>query len=353
MILSLEPTNACNLRCLHCIRDKLEDRGHIPLDVLQKILREAKSYGLNYIAITGGEPTLHPRFDEMLEMVAGEGFKFHVVTNGFQFKSKVLPILSRPHVKKHLKHISISLDGATAKIHDANRGAGAFKVIMEMLGLCKLKDIPFNLITVINNINKAELTDIALFGSGMGATAHMFGPLTVTPLAVQTGIIPSPNETRRWMSFVDRNLSRALKMPITIGSGGYCSAPLFSCRAFGGDHLNVDFQGNAIFCCTLSHPADDSKPNEQGKEVIADLKRESLGTAIVRQREMSARLIQERLREIERGTLLELDYFPCYWCLKQFGKLGWLDSYPDSPWSEGLSKEKLENSADRVRPGVG
>ncbi len=347
MILSLETTNACNLRCLHCMRDKLEDRRFIPLDVVQKVLREAKTYGIWFVSLTGGEPTLHPQLEELLETIAGEDFNFRLITNGFQFKSKVLPILLRPHIKKHLQHVSISLDGATAKTHDANRGEGAFKTSMEMLSLCKLKEIPFNLMTVVNNFNKSELTDIALLGSSLGTLAHFFGPLHVTPSSIREAIVPPPDETKRLMSFITRTLVKELKVPIVVGSGAYCSAPLIDCNVFKGELLHVDFLGNAIFCCTVTHPTDEGKPDDLGEEVLADLKCEPLGTAIVRQRLLIAKMIEERVRAHDAGTLSELDHFPCHWCFERFGKLGWLESYPESPWSASVHKGQLEDSVDK------
>lgn len=117
-----------------------------------------------------------------------------------------------------------------------------------------------------------------------------------------------------------------------VGTGAYCGSAVINCDAFKGDHVNVDYQGNAVFCCTLSHPADDSRPGELGEEPPADLKRESLGVAIGKAKHLAARLTEERLMATDAGQLTELDHFPCWWCLRRFGRLGWLQSFPDSPW---------------------
>src|SRR5450759_5333435 len=69
---------ACNLACRHCwIAPGFdpEARGgrFIPLEYVEKAVREAKPLGLASVKLTGGEPMLHPRFREIVSFVAKEG----------------------------------------------------------------------------------------------------------------------------------------------------------------------------------------------------------------------------------------------------------------------------------------
>ena len=101
------------------------------------------------------------------------------------------------------------------------------------------------------------------------------------------------------------------------------------------DYLNVDYQGNLIFCCTLSHVASgDGIPTCLGGELVADLKEVSLKEAIVRQVQKAAEVLKARLNGGgDRGGLSET---PCHWCLRHFGKLDWLKDFPNSPWTARL-----------------
>lgn len=65
-------TKACNLSCLHCVRTHTPHNVYgegsqimsadKALDVIEAL---GKYYPNATLAITGGEPTLHPRFDEI------------------------------------------------------------------------------------------------------------------------------------------------------------------------------------------------------------------------------------------------------------------------------------------------
>ena len=113
---------------------------------------------------------------------------------------------------------------------------------------------------------------------------------------------------------------------------------LLDCRQLT-DYLNVDYQGNLIFCCTLSHMTlGDGIPTSFGGELLGDLKEVSLQEAIVRKFHKAAEVVEARLNR--DGNPKGLSETPCHWCLKYFGKLDWLRrDFPDSPWTDWLMDE--------------
>lgn len=61
MVASIEITNKCNIRCVHCYGNF----GEIPCEVMdkeniKKILSDLRKIGVRIIEITGGEATTHP-----------------------------------------------------------------------------------------------------------------------------------------------------------------------------------------------------------------------------------------------------------------------------------------------------
>jgi hypothetical protein len=126
-------------------------------------------------------------------------------------------------------------------------------------------------------------------------------------------------------------------MKVEIAGPSLHPSVVFYCSAF--NNITVDYQGNLIFCCGLSHLADDGKPASFGQEFLADLSEVSLKEGIVRHFDLLSKLMGERLNDADR--LNPVTYIPCYWCLKRFGKLDWLKNYPDSPWA-GLMNERNE-----------
>jgi len=327
--LGIETTNDCNRNCIHCVRDKKEKREYLPLDLFQRIIDQSYDLGIRYVSLTGGEPTLYPDWAELLCALVERGLKFGVVTNGWKFKEKTLPLLLNPITKRHLVTVCFSLDGFNADSHDFLRGEGSFREVIEAANLCRLKRIPFSIKTVVSSINKEELTEIALLVSALGAREHSFISLLPTPRLVKENFILTPKESRILYSFISGSLIPSMKTRINLeGSWGINSA-LFSCNAYQQTY-NVDYLGNLIFCCNLSHVSDTDKPATALKEFLGDLREESLREGIIRHHELLAQFTGDRLKDTQSSS--ELFSNPCYWCYKYFGKLEFIRKYPDSPW---------------------
>ena len=63
--------NYCNLKCPYCFADDMiqEDMTTISIEDFRKILDFISRTPKNHIGIIGGEPTLHPHFDEIIKEV--------------------------------------------------------------------------------------------------------------------------------------------------------------------------------------------------------------------------------------------------------------------------------------------
>lgn len=327
--ISIDVTNVCNRDCIYCLRDKLETREHLPLDLFKQILDQACNCGIRYISLTGGEPTLHPAWNELLIVLSERGLRFNIVSNGYRFRQRTLPILLKPIVRRHLTSICFSLDGASANLHDALRGKGSFQEVIEAANLCRLNGIPMSIKTVVTNVNKKELSEVALLGSVLGARQHSFLALVPTPRAIKQELVPSLKEMREIYSFITGSLVSAMKAVINLeGSWGIDHA-LFNCNAYQ-QLYSVDHLGNLLFCCNLSHVYNETKPAILGKEFLVDLKKESLKKGIIQHYLLLAQLTKDRLNDARNRDMLFS--YPCWWCLKYFGKLEWAKKYSYSPW---------------------
>ena len=62
------------------------------------MLAEARAvYGSGHVALTGGEPTLHPEFAAVLDAIVEHGFAWHMVTNAKRFEPGVALLKRCPH----------------------------------------------------------------------------------------------------------------------------------------------------------------------------------------------------------------------------------------------------------------
>jgi MoaA/NifB/PqqE/SkfB family radical SAM enzyme len=333
--LILEPTNACNLNCRHCFVNKADAPEFIALELVAAILSQARSLGLKTVRLTGGEITVYPQLEDLLHLIAGQGFSFTLVTNGHRFQKRLMPLLSIPRLKKHLEGICFSLEGTRAEIHDNLRGAGSFAEVMKAASFCILKDIPFSLKTVLTGCNctQAELTEVALLGASLGVRDHSFICTFPTPRLVREGLIPSPQEMLSISQWISGSLAKTVKGNIRVE--GYLSdeLPLVCCNAWSD--LTVDYQGKQIICCNLSRlNIGDHTPTSFGEELLADLTETPLRYGMIRQFHVLAKIMEARLSEVEEPC--GLNRYLCYWCMRRFGKLDWLKDYPESPWAAGV-----------------
>ena len=91
----IELTNRCNLSCQHCFTGRHGGSDDLPVSILEKVLAEAHDLGFDDITFTGGDPTLHRQFSQVLNLTSQAGYRFGFVTNGWNF-AVVYPIL-RPY----------------------------------------------------------------------------------------------------------------------------------------------------------------------------------------------------------------------------------------------------------------
>ncbi|KKN39028.1 hypothetical protein LCGC14_0747520 [marine sediment metagenome] len=74
----------CNLRCPYCSVTYRDNHSRIPFDVVKKYVEDLMTRGLRAVILTGGgEPTLYPHFNELVQWIKYEkGLSVALITNG-------------------------------------------------------------------------------------------------------------------------------------------------------------------------------------------------------------------------------------------------------------------------------
>ena len=75
----IDPTEACNLRCVGCWAGKYEV-STLPYETFARILKEAKELGIHFIVLSGGEPFAYK--DLLRAAEEHPDIAFMVYTNG-------------------------------------------------------------------------------------------------------------------------------------------------------------------------------------------------------------------------------------------------------------------------------
>jgi len=108
--INLDLTSACNYSCPFCVDSRLINAGKsLALEDIKKLIDTLHVRGLlSVILIGGGEPTLHPDFEAVVETIKDKGIQIGIVTNGSRLE-KIEAIADRLGEKDWVR---ISIDAA-------------------------------------------------------------------------------------------------------------------------------------------------------------------------------------------------------------------------------------------------
>ncbi len=168
--LELHLTYSCPERCVFCSEDtRMRTYREFPVTWgrVARTLREHAGRGVDHLHITGGEPTIHPRFVDVLRLAKKLGMRTSIGTIGTMlarpdFAQKVMPFLDEA---------LFSIHGPNAAVHDPlTQTPGSFEKQLRALELARSlrADFTANVNTVVCRSNIDSLPDTAGMLDGLG-----------------------------------------------------------------------------------------------------------------------------------------------------------------------------------------
>ena len=166
-------TNMCNLRCIHCYqRADKPTPDELSLEEKLDLVRQLDEAGVAAVALSGGEPTIHPHFLRVVEELAHRGIYVAVATNGWMFANRER---LKAAVDKGLRYIEVSVDSAKPEVHDRFRGVpGAWSRAVKALENAVEMGVSNAMATTITRINKDEVDDILDLAEKIGVERVIF-----------------------------------------------------------------------------------------------------------------------------------------------------------------------------------
>lgn len=150
----------CNLSCSFCLVEKIS--GGFNKEQLKIILKKLSSYGVKKAKLTGGEPTLHPDFFEIIEYII-ELKMDPVIYSNLYISEEIIDKLVKYPIS-----VSTSIHG-DEKFHDEVTKKGAYKKIYD--NICKLtssnKLVTLHMVVMSKNFNMAEKVIIDAIRAGV------------------------------------------------------------------------------------------------------------------------------------------------------------------------------------------
>ena len=169
----LHITDHCNLACRHCLFScSPRSRQSLTLAQITRVVAEAHAAGAHTFYLTGGEPMVHPDFENICRMITGTGPETFLVilTNGMLLE-KFTPLLSSLPADRVF--LQISMDGM-ADAHDRIRGAGSFKKLSAALGVSADLGCHKTLAMAVTCENAAQMEDTVGMAARHGISSVHF-----------------------------------------------------------------------------------------------------------------------------------------------------------------------------------
>ncbi|MCP4744758.1 MAG: radical SAM protein [Desulfobacteraceae bacterium] len=83
------------MQCPHCYAGSSPGGKHISYEDIERAVFQAGECGVCQMAISGGEPLLHPQLAQMLALCYQKGIVANHTTNGMHLTDTLLPVLKR------------------------------------------------------------------------------------------------------------------------------------------------------------------------------------------------------------------------------------------------------------------
>jgi len=231
----------CNFRCRYCKvwkkrkKDLKTEKVFLLLDILKK-------YGIQRLAIGGGEPLLRKDIGKIIDYSKKKGFYTTITTNGYYLKDRV----------KYLKNIDaiiVSLDG-NEFVHDKQRKKGTFKKIITGIKLAKKAKLNIWTNTALTNISSRNIDYIFYFTKKYKTTAY-FQPIRKNSDTARNFDMYKIKEVTKTI----RKIADAKRRGINIGQSFETlrkfskKYPCQSKKCYAGKlHIEIDPEGNMYPC---------------------------------------------------------------------------------------------------------
>ncbi len=178
----VELTSSCNLSCPMCYASSGPGGEHTSLEYCRRAIdRLVEVEGRpEVLQLSGGEPTIHPQFREILEYAITQPIDYIMInTNGIRFANdrELLELVAR---HRDRVEVYFQMDGLNDDVFVALRGEPLLEQKLRALDRLAEHDIHVTLVSTLQGgVNDAEIAPLVEFGLGRRhVTGLSFQPAT-------------------------------------------------------------------------------------------------------------------------------------------------------------------------------
>jgi radical SAM protein with 4Fe4S-binding SPASM domain len=257
----------CNLHCAHCFVSATREGQVMSYDdITGKVIPRLAACRVSRVTLTGGEPTIHPQFLDVVRAFRTAGMDTGVCTNATTLTTAQISELAAIGGV----HVNVSLDGFRPESHGRFRGDKAsFAVTVSTARELAAAGLLQGLLCTPNTLAQdIEYRELCEFAAAQGANYVLMNPLSSMGRGVRArGMLASPDAHMRAIAeltapFADDDLDIVhIRFPNTAG------LPLAGCEA--GTIIYVFAGGDVTVCPYLVFAARTPQSRHDPAEFIA------------------------------------------------------------------------------------
>jgi len=249
--LVLSPTMRCNLNCVGCSTRRYTKQDDLSIELIDKILNEAKEMGIYFIVTQGGEMFV---YEEMLEVYKKHSdVYFQVYTNGTLIDKKMANILAK------LGNVApmISLEGFE-ETTDRRRGKGVFKKVMQAMDNLREAGCFFGASVTQTRLNSDEITSDEFFQLLLKKGCFVIWFFQFLPIGKDPDLdlMALPEQRHKLYQKICQIRER---LPIFIGDFWNDGPFVGGCIAAGRRYVHINNKGDVEPCAFVHFSTDNIK----------------------------------------------------------------------------------------------
>ncbi|MEN6317448.1 MAG: radical SAM protein, partial [Syntrophaceae bacterium] len=160
----IEITSHCNQRCKHCFMGAELNKGEMKIGLIKQIIDQLVDLGIDRIHLSGGEPSIHINFEEILKYGIDKNIKLSILSNGILLK-QYIELLKNENIT-----VKIPLLG-WLQTHDFMTGLkGSFHNTIGNILTLRESGVNLELGTTVTSLNISDMKQIETFSKEIKVT---------------------------------------------------------------------------------------------------------------------------------------------------------------------------------------
>ncbi len=289
-------TQRCNFKCKHCLNE-CPYNEELSLEKYKEIINIFSNKDIKHITFTGGEPTIHKNFKEIVEFTVKKKKNFSIISNAYNYESYLYLV----NYQKYFNTIVFSIEGLE-KTHDSNRKKGSFAKVMDAIDFFSNKGITVKINLILTKYNYNQLEDIlALLASKNVDTVHIG---SVIKNNVNKDLLLDISKRREFYLKI-LYLQKKYKIKIVSTNSCYNLGNGFFCTTLDNeDIVYINQRAEIIYCCNIR--------DRHGK--LGVLSKNNLKEIFDKKSKVTNLIRTDRLIKLLKGNLSEDEEHSCTYC---------------------------------------